>query len=273
MVWSLVLGSVISALAGLTMAFTTALLTDHREKRQWLRTKVYQPLYGELTEVISGEIPGDGREYSSLWADFGYYKTHSVDSELADALDGYASHVSELSGRERRADVDAFVAALPDYVCEDGDAVAELPSGRTVDVRTWLKRNLVVLSTAPSFRAEAFGFDPADLDYLWAEVDDLSADDVRGEPFDTAEALEAVSKEFNWGYEALYHRWNDGWAEDLAAALLAAVERPGSDVQAALLLRRDVGATASELKRMIRDRTDVGLFRSLWDDWNRRRIR
>lgn len=273
MVWDLLFGSTISALAGLTMAFTTALLTDHREQRQWLRTKVYQPLYGELTETISGEIPGDDDEYVSSWADFSYYKTHRVDADLAAALDHYASSVSELSGRERREDFETFVRALPDYVREGEDVAAELPSGRTVDMRTWLKRNLVVLSTTPSFRAASFGFDPADLEYLWAEVDGISARDVRREPFDTAAALEVVSKEFNWGYEAFYHQWDDGWEDDLAAALLEAVDRPGNAVQETLLLRRDVGETASEIKRMIRDRAELGLFRSLWDGWLRDRTR
>lgn len=263
MVWDLLLGSVLSSMAGLVLALTTALLTDRREKRRWLRRKVHYPLYGELTRVISGEMPRGESGYASLWAGLDYYKTYRVDPELAESLDRYASDVSRLAGQERDGDVAAFVRALPDDVC-GAEGVAELPSGRTVDMRTWLKRNLLVLSTAPSFREASFGFEPADLDFLWDEVDGVSAADVRSEPFDTARALEEVSREFNWGYEPFYRQRDEDWVEAFAAALLAAADRPDSAVQETLLRRHELGGAASRLKDMIEVRADMGLFRSLW---------
>jgi len=264
MVWDLVVGSLVSSTAGLVLALTTAVLTDYREKLRRLESNVHQPLYGELTGVISGELPAGDAGYESLWADLDYYKTYRVDADLAEALDQYASDVSQLRGVERDEDVEAFVDALPAYICEPGESTVELPSGRTVDMRTWLERNLLVLSTAPSYRDVAFGIDPADLSYLWAEVDGVSPADVEAEPFDTATALEVVSQEFTWGYEALYNQWDDGWLDDLAAALATAADQPDSAVQETLLLRHDIGTAASETKAMIEERADRGLFRSLW---------
>lgn len=265
MVTDVLLGSLFTSLAGLIVGITTAVLTDHRENQRWLRTKVYGPLYGELTQVISGEIPENDGEYVSLWADLDYYKTYRVDAALAESLDRYSSDLGRLSGLERTGDFDAFVRALPDWVCDGDGPNAELPSGRTVDMRTWLQRNALVLSTAPSFREEAFGFEPAELDYLWAEVDGVAAG--RDTSVDTATALAAMSEEFNWGYESFYDQWDDGWVDELVAAFLAVTERPENTVQASLSLRRAVGEDASDVREMIEFRTDRGMARSLWHEW------
>ncbi|MFC7044361.1 hypothetical protein ACFQH6_02105 [Halobacteriaceae archaeon GCM10025711] len=264
MVSNLLIGAAISGLAGVATALTTALLADYRENQRWLKREVFHPLHGELTEVVSGELPTEGDSYASLWADLEYYKAHRVDADLAEALDQYASDISELGGRERSEDYATFVDALPGSVCDGEDGVAELPSGHTADMRTWLQRNVLVLATAPSFRSESTGFEPTDLEFLWAEVDGISTSDVRSEPFDTAAALEVVSREFNWGYEPFYHQWDDGWTADLAAALRAATERPGSGIRETLVLRRDIGRAARDIKRMIEERSDRGLLGSLW---------
>ncbi|WP_440991660.1 hypothetical protein [Haloarchaeobius baliensis] len=265
MVWDQLFGASLSAVAGVTMAFTTATLAEHREKRRWLRRKVYQPLYGELTDAISGEIPSDDRGYASLWAGVDYYKTHRVDSELAEALDSYASDVNELSGVEHETDLAAFADALPSSICEDGSTVAELPSGRRVDVHTWLRRNLLLLATSERLADRAFAVEPTDLDYLWLEVTDMSPAQVRAGQFDTAAALTSVSKEFNWGYEVFYHQWDDGWVDDLAEALLASGRQSTDGLRPVVERRRDIGRTASGLKRAIRRRTERGFYRSLLD--------
>ena len=264
MLTDVLLGSLFTSLAGLVGGITTSVLTDHRENQRWLRSKVYGPLYGELTRVISGEIPTDGETYVSLWADLDYYKSYRVDAELAESLDRYSSDVSKLSGRERDEDFETFVRALPDRICPGDDPSARLPTGRAIDVRTWLRRNALVLSTAPAVRERAVGIEPSDLDYLWAEVDGVAATDERTGSFDTAGALAATSEEFNWGYESFYDQWDDGWEAELAAALLAAIERPGNDVRASLSLRRDLGEAASDIREMIEARSDRGLARSFW---------
>lgn len=270
MVLDLLVGSVISALAGVVMALLTVLLGAHRENRRWLERRVHRPLYGELTEVISGEMPKGENGYASLWADLEYYKTYRVDPDLAEALDRYASDVSELAGRERREDFTAFVRALPEDICAGDDSVTELPSGHTVDMRTWLRRNLLVLATHPSVRDEPFGVEPTELDYLWDEVDDVSPADIHGETFDVARALEVVSREFNWGYEPFYHHWDDGWEDDLAAALRAAAEQPESQVKETTTLRRRIGVAAHEIKGMITERADRGVLESVWIEWTGR---
>ncbi len=267
MEWGLLLGSALSSLAGLTLALVTALLTDHRERRRWLETKVYQPLYGELTNVVSGELPGEDGDYSSLWADLEYYKTYRVDADLAEALDRYASDLSELAGHERPEDLDAFVGALPPTVAADGDPVAELRSGRTVDLRTWFRRNAPVLATDPAFRETGHGFEPAALDFLWDEVDGLTAADVDEGRVDTAAVLYRVSVEFNWGYETFYAEWDDGWADAMVAALRDAAAAPESAVPELLARRQAVGATAAEIKSLIETRSERGLYRSLWHEW------
>lgn len=264
MVLDLLVGSLLSSVAGLTLALVTAVITDHREKRRWLQTKVLQPMYGELTNVISGETPWEPAEYASLWADLDYYKTYRVDVELAEALDRYASEISELGRAGHGGDLDAFVRALPDDLCAGEDGEATLPSGRTADMRRWLQRNALVLATAPAFRERAVGLDPADLDYLWAEVDGVAAGE---EPFDTAAALEAVSTEFNWGYAAFYRHWEEGWVEAVVAAYVEAAHRPGGAVREMLTRRRALGEVASEAKALIEVRTERGLFGSLWHEW------
>lgn len=62
MVWNQVSGAAHSAVAGITMAFTTAKLAEHREKRRWLRRTVYQPLYGR-----SNRRRTEWGFYRSLW--------------------------------------------------------------------------------------------------------------------------------------------------------------------------------------------------------------
>lgn len=268
MVWDLLLGSLLSSVAGLTLALVTAALTDHREKRRWLQTKVHQPMYGELTNAISGEAPWATEEYASLWADLDYYKTYRVDVELAETLDRYASAVSELARCEHDADVAAFVAALPPKIC-DSEGVAELPSGRSVDMETWFRRNALVLATDPGLRGTEVEVQPAALAYLWTEVDGIDPAGADG-PVDTATVLEAVSTEFNWGYEGFYRHWDAGWADDLVAALRAATERDDSAVDELLARRRAVGEVASEARDHIEVRAERGLFRSLWHEWTTR---
>lgn len=263
--WSFLLGVALSSIAGGSTALTTALLTDHREKRRWLQTKVHQPMYGELTNVISGETPWAEDEYVSLWAELEYYKTYRVDVELAEALDRYASEVSELARCEHDADIEAFVRALPRDVCEE-DGIAALPSGRTIDMRTWLRRNVLVLSVDPAIQAAGVGFEPQALEYLWDEVDGIP-DAGDGGPAATGELLEAVSTEFNWGYEGFYRQWEPGWADALVEALLEAAERPDSAVREMLARRRRIGRIASEAKNLIEIRSERGLFRSLWCEW------
>lgn len=262
----LLLGALLSSFAGLTLALVTALLTDHREKRRWLQTKVHRPMYGELTNVISGETPWAENEYESLWADLEYYKTYRVDTELAEALDRYASRISGFARLEHDGDLDAFVRALPEHVCDGQAGTATLPSGRSIDMRTWLRRNGLVLATHPSLRETPIGMDPAALEYLWAEVDGISGA-VAGEDVDTGEALRAVSTEFNWGYEGFYRHWGEGWEDELAAALLDASERPESVLSKTLSRRRALGVVARDARELIEARAGRGLFRSLWHEW------
>lgn len=264
MVLELLLGSLLSSVAGLTLALLTAVLTDHREQRRWLQTKVHQPMYGELTNVISGETPWAADEYTSRWADLDYYKVYRVDVELAEELDRYASELSELGRCVHGEDFEAFVQALPEGLCADGDGVAALPAGRTLDLRTWLRRNALVLATHPKLRGGPVGVEPDALDYLWAEVDGVAPEDGR---LDTARALEAVSTEFNWGYEGFYSHWEEGWVDALADALAEANERPESSLPALLSRRRDLGVVASGARALIEERAERGLFGSLWHEW------
>jgi len=267
--WDLLLGALFSSMAGLTLALVTALITDHREKRRWLQTKVHQPMYDELTNVISGRTPWADNEYESLWADLEYYKTYRVDVELSEALDRYASQISELARLEHEDDFDAFVRALPDEICPGAADRATLPSGRTLDMQTWLRRNGLVLATHPSLGGRPVGFEPGALDYLWAEVDGIDRG-VEETPPKTARALEAVSTEFNWGYESFYRHWEDGWVDALVDALVEADGRPESALQELLSRRRDLGIVASEARDLIEARTERGLFRSLWAEWRAR---
>ncbi len=263
MVWDIVLGAMISSIAGLTLALLTALLTDYREQRRWLQTKVHQPMYSELTNVISGETPWDGNDYASLWADLAYYKTYRVDVELAELLDRYASEIGDLARCEQHDDLRAFVEALPASVC-DADGVAELPSGRTIDMETWVQRNALVLASDPSFESAIGGCDPADLAYLWDEVDGI--DPAADPAFETGAALAAVSTEFNWGYNGFYNHWDPGWVDDVVAAYREAAAAPDSSIAEVLERRRRVGELASEAKTLIQVRSERGLFRSLWHE-------
>lgn len=261
MVAELVLQSWLSAVAGLVVAVTTTILTEYRENHRWLRTKVHQPLYGELTAVISGDLPEGERGYESLWANLDYYKTYRVDADLSEALDQYASTLTEISAVEREADVDAFVDALPADICDADEGTARLPSGRTIDMRTWLRHNLLVLAADPRYRDEAYGVEPTELEPLWAEVDGIDPVD---EDVELGDVLRATSMEFNWGYEAFYDHWDDGWADTLLEALLEVSETSGETLQEAITLRRDAAAQATAIKAMIEARADRSVLTALW---------
>lgn len=64
---------------------------------RWKINNVYRPLYREITESASGDLPFEDGRFTSVWGDFDRAKKEMLDENICEEFNKYAEHLSALN--------------------------------------------------------------------------------------------------------------------------------------------------------------------------------